>query len=134
MWNWHWATEEWRWRLHDNARKIRKIGKFWCTCNGFCFTHPFLLGPVFFRTTLPCSSGDHLERDEMPLHDAVGINCKKVATTENQGAGVKYMVKGVYIGWLYVCYLTWHDYPSLVEWESHGILLYYLLLIKLKNV
>ena len=27
----------------------------------------------------------------MPLHDAVGINCKKVATTENQGSGVKYM-------------------------------------------
>ena len=21
-----------------------------------------------------------------------------------------------------VCYLTWHDYPSLVEGESHGIL------------
>ena len=27
----------------------------------------------------------------MPLHDAVGINCKKGATTENQGPDVKYM-------------------------------------------
>ena len=27
----------------------------------------------------------------MPLHDAVGINCKKGATTENQGSAVKYM-------------------------------------------
>ena len=27
----------------------------------------------------------------VPLHDAVGINCKKGETTENQGAGVKYM-------------------------------------------
>ena len=27
----------------------------------------------------------------MPLHDAIGINCKKGATTENQGSGVKYM-------------------------------------------
>ena len=27
----------------------------------------------------------------MPLHDAVGINCKKVVTTENHGSGVKYM-------------------------------------------
>ena len=27
----------------------------------------------------------------MPLQDAVGINCKKGAITENQGAGVKYM-------------------------------------------
>ena len=27
----------------------------------------------------------------MPLHDAVGLNCKKGATTENQGSGVKYI-------------------------------------------
>ena len=27
--------------------------------------------------------------------------------------------------WLCVCYLTWHDYPSLVEGESRGILLLY---------
>ena len=27
----------------------------------------------------------------MLLHDAVGINCKKAATTENPGTGVKYM-------------------------------------------
>ena len=32
-----------------------------------------------------------MERGGMPLHDAVGINCKKGATTENQGSGVKYM-------------------------------------------
>ena len=33
----------------------------------------------------------------MPLHEAVGINCKKVVTTENQGADVKYMGYGVYV-------------------------------------
>ena len=55
------------------------------------FTRPFLLGPLFFRTILPCSGGYHLERDAMPLNDAVGINCKKGATTANQGADVKYM-------------------------------------------
>ena len=27
----------------------------------------------------------------MSLHDTVGINCKKGATTENHGSGVKYM-------------------------------------------
>ena len=27
----------------------------------------------------------------MQLHDAVGRNCKKGATTENQGPGVEYM-------------------------------------------
>ena len=55
------------------------------------FTRPFLLGPVFFRTALPGSFGYHLEMGGMPLHDAVGINCKKGATTEYEGAGVKYM-------------------------------------------
>ena len=33
----------------------------------------------------------HAEGGGMPLHDAVGINCKNGATTENQGLGVKYM-------------------------------------------
>ena len=55
------------------------------------FMRSFLLGPVFFRTALLCSGGYHLESGGMPLHDAVGINCKNGATTENQGACVKYM-------------------------------------------
>ena len=55
------------------------------------FTRSFLLGPMFFRTTLPCSGGYHMERGGMSLHDVVGINCKKGATTENQGSAVKYM-------------------------------------------
>ena len=38
------------------------------------FTLSFLLGPVFFRTALPCSGGYHMERGGMPLHDAVGMN------------------------------------------------------------
>ena len=50
-----------------------------------------MLGPVLFRTGLPCSGGYHLERGGMPLHDAVGINCKKGATCENQGEDVKYI-------------------------------------------
>ena len=41
------------------------------------FTRPFLLGPVVFRTALPCSDSNHLERGGIPLHDAVGINCKR---------------------------------------------------------
>ena len=41
------------------------------------FTRPFLLGTVFFQTALPCSDGYHMERGVMPLHDDVGINCKK---------------------------------------------------------
>ena len=33
----------------------------------------------------------------MPLNDAVRINYKNGATTENNGADVKYMDKGVYV-------------------------------------
>ena len=51
---------------------------------------PSLLGTVLFRTALQCSGGYHMERGGMPLHDAVGINCKKGATTENQDSAVKY--------------------------------------------
>ena len=73
-----------------------------------------------------------MERGGMPLYDAVGINCKKGSTTENQGSGVKYMGLGVYLDdCVCVCvfYLTSHDYPSLVQGESHGILLLLLLLL-----
>ena len=52
------------------------------------FHATILLGTVFFRTSLSCSGGYLMKRGGMPLHDAVGINCKKVATTENQGSGV----------------------------------------------
>ena len=69
------------------------------------FKLPLLLGSVFFQTALPCSGGNYyLERGGMPLHDAIGINCKKGATTENQGADVKYMGLGVYVDDC-VCYL-----------------------------
>ena len=55
------------------------------------FTRPFFLGPVFFRTALPCSGGYHLKGGGMLLRDAVGINCEKGETAENQGTDVKYM-------------------------------------------
>ena len=54
-------------------------------------TRPFFLSPVFLWTALPCSSGYHLEKGGMTLHNAVGLNCKNGATTENQGAGVKHI-------------------------------------------
>ena len=60
------------------------------------FTLPFLLGPVFFWTALLCSGGYHLERGGMSLHDAFGVNCKIGATSENEGACVKYIC--VYVG------------------------------------
>ena len=48
-------------------------------------------GPVLFRTALPGTGGYLLETGGMQLHDAVGIYCKKSATTEIHGAGVKYI-------------------------------------------
>ena len=55
---------------------------------------PYLLGTVFFRTALPCSGGYHMERRVMTLHGAVGINCKKGATTENQDSTSSIWAKG----------------------------------------
>ena len=52
------------------------------------FARPFLLGTVLSDRP-PMPGGYHKERGGMPLHDAVGTNCKKGATTENQGSGVK---------------------------------------------
>ena len=77
--------------LRDNAQKTGKRGEPWYICNLMSLTRPSLLGTVFFRTALPCSGGYHMEGGGMPLHDAVGINCKKGATTENQDSAVKYM-------------------------------------------
>ena len=56
---------------------------------------PFFSGLMFFRTALPCSGGNHLERGGTPLHDAVRINCKEGGITKNQGADVN-MGEGVY--------------------------------------
>ena len=50
----------------------------------------FLLSPAFFRIALP-RSGGLSPGERLPLHDAVGVNCEKVATTENQGAGAGYV-------------------------------------------
>ena len=58
------------------------------------FMQPNLLFPVLFQIALPCSGSYHMEWGRMPLHDAVGVNCKKDATTETQSGGVKYMTKG----------------------------------------
>ena len=63
---------------------------------GAYVTRSFTLGPAFFRTwRLPCSGSYHLERGGMPLHDAVGINCKKDATTESQAQMSSIWAKGV---------------------------------------
>ena len=42
----------------------------------------------------------------MPLYDAVGINCKKGATTENQGSGVKYSISAKGCILMTVCVLS----------------------------
>ena len=58
------------------------------------FTRPSLLGPVFFRTALTFSGFYNMERGGIPLHDAVGINCKKGTTSENQGKVSSIWAKG----------------------------------------
>ena len=63
----------------------RKIGK------RVEFNAAVFAWPVLLQTSIQCTGGHHLGRGGMPLHDAVGINCKTGATPENQGADFKYM-------------------------------------------
>ena len=104
---WLCPTEEWRWRLNDNAREIGKSGEPWYICNWMSFTRPFLLFPMFFRTARSCSGGYHLERGGMPLHDAVWINCNKGQLLKIKAQVSSIWAKGDNCVW----YLTWHDDP-----------------------
>ena len=54
------------------------------------FNAAFSLSPAFCRTVPSHSGGLSLGEGWMPLHDAVGVNCEKGATTENQGECVGY--------------------------------------------
>ena len=74
--------------MRERSKRVERPGTYVAE---FSFTRPWLLGPLLFRTAFPCSGGYHLERGGMQLHDAVGINCKKGATTEYYDATVKYM-------------------------------------------
>ena len=87
------------------------------------FKLPFFLGPVFFRTALPCSGGYHLERGWMPLHDAVEIICKKGAT-EYQCADVKYMGLGAYVDDC-VCVIRL-DITTALWWKEKVMVYYYI--------
>ena len=104
VWRWPWATEEWRWRLRERSERVESPGTF---VTQWVPPRPFLLGSVFFRTAHSCSGGYHLDRGGMPLHDAVGINCKTGATTEYQGADIKYMFQGVMMIMCVLSDLTW---------------------------
>ena len=69
------------------------------------FTRPFLLGPVFFGTALPCSGGYHLERVGMTLHDVAWDKLQKTETiTEYQGADDMYRDEGCML--MIVCVLS----------------------------
>ena len=87
------------------ARKIGKSGEPWYVCNNEFNAATFAWHCVL-SAALPCYGGYHMEREGMPLHDAVGINCKKGATTYNQGSGVKYMANGCILMTVCECYLT----------------------------
>ena len=122
VWRWPWATEEWRWRLCDNAGKI---GKNWETryiCNWMSFTWLFLSGPAIFRTNFPCSGGlspgDWWNAITWCIWDKLwkGRNYWK-----SRRRCEVYGLRGV-CWWLCVHYLTWHDYPSLMEGE---VVVYY---------
>ena len=81
------------------------------------FTLPFLLCPVFFRTALQCSGDYHMEMGGMPLHNVLGINCEKSATTDNQGSAVKNIFLKHQVNWNTVCGAM-RDLPRRNIWSS----------------
>ena len=75
--------------MRDSAQEIGRNGDPWCIRS---FTRPFCMALCSFGPPPPpCTGGYYLDNGAMPLHDAIGINCKNGITTENQGTGVKYM-------------------------------------------
>ena len=73
-----------------------------------------------------CYGGYHLEGEGMTLYDAVWIHCEKGATTNIQGADVKCMGYGVYVGWLRVC-VIWLDMATSSCWREKDMVYYVLL-------
>ena len=87
------------------------------------FKRSFLLGTVFFRTTLPCSGGYHMERGGMPLHDAVGINSKKRRNYwKSRVRRQVYGLRGV-SWWVCVCFI-WLDMTT-PPWCREKVMVYY---------
>ena len=53
--------------------RSERVGEPRCICRGSSFTWPFLLGLVFFRTTIQLSGG----LSPAEGWDAVGLKCEK---------------------------------------------------------
>ena len=78
------------------------------------FKWPFLLGPVFFQTFLPCSGVFHLERGGIPFMMRLGQTVKRAQLLKIKVHMSSIWAKGCMLMIVCVCYLTRHDYPSLV--------------------
>ena len=63
----------------------------------------------------------------MPLDYAVRINCKNGATTEYQGADVRYMGKGVYVD-DYVC-VIWLNMTTPPWWRKSWYIIIIIIII-----
>ena len=116
-WRWPWAPLGCQWRLRYSARKIGRSGEQRCIRRWMRLTRPFLLGPEFFRMALPpsirLSNGEGLDA----VTSCSRVNFKNDGTTETvPDIRAKRFV-------LDDRNLKWHDYPSLMEGENHGILL-----------
>ena len=110
----------------EAARKIEKSGGPWHICN-WMSSRPFLLGTVFFRTSLPYSGAYHLERG--------GINCKKAQLLKIKAQVSSIWAKGSILMIVCVCVcVIWLDMITPPWWreEVMGILL--LILYQINNL
>ena len=104
-------------------RQFAKDRKEWRAMIEF-HAAPICLISVFFRTPSRALVASHLERGEMSLYNAVGVDCKHGATTDNKAQAPSVRAKGYMFGIIVpvLSYVT--GLPSFVEGEGYGILLY----------
>ena len=75
----------------EAAQQNPKDQKEWRALELNEFYEAIFAWPCVLSDCPSCSGGYQLERGRMPLHVAVGINCKMGSTTKNQGTDVNYM-------------------------------------------
>ena len=123
VWRCPWATEEWRCRLRD-TRKIGKSGEPWCiwyvtNCfSSIIFVRPCVLSD---RPTVLWWLSHGEGWDAVTWCGLVNVKTAQLLKINSQMSSIR-----VYY-WTHIC--IWILYPSIVDWESHGILLFLLLLL-----
>ena len=104
--------------MRERSERVKSPGTHvteWVSRGHFCLA-------LLFRTALPCSGSYHMEREGCRFMMRLGQTIIRAQLLKIKAHMSVMWAKGCILMTVCVFYLTWHDYPSLVEGESHGIL------------